>query len=62
MRLQYPGTIRIIKVPCTGKVDLAHILRSFEKGADGVRRSLKIKEAKIFAQLPSGKPDKWAGD
>jgi coenzyme F420-reducing hydrogenase delta subunit len=36
MRLQYPGTIRIIKVPCTGKVDLAHILRSFEKGADGV--------------------------
>lgn len=36
MRLKYPGAIRIIKVPCTGKVDLRHILRSFEKGADGV--------------------------
>ena len=36
MRLQYPHTIRIIKVPCTGKVDLIHLLRSFEKGADGV--------------------------
>lgn len=36
MRLQYPDTIRIIRVPCTGKVDLLHILRSFEKGADGV--------------------------
>lgn len=25
-----------MSVPCTGKVDLIHILRSFEKGADGV--------------------------
>ena len=36
MRLKYPDTIRIIRVPCTGKVDLLHILRAFEKGADGV--------------------------
>ncbi len=36
MRLQYPSTIRIVRVPCTGKVDLIHLLRSFEKGADGV--------------------------
>jgi coenzyme F420-reducing hydrogenase delta subunit len=36
MRLNYPETIRIIRVPCTGKVDLIHILRAFEKGADGV--------------------------
>jgi coenzyme F420-reducing hydrogenase delta subunit len=36
MRLQYPSSIRIICLPCTGKVDLIHILRSFEKGADGV--------------------------
>ena len=34
--MQYPSGIRIIRVPCTGKVDLLHILRSFEKGADGV--------------------------
>jgi F420-non-reducing hydrogenase iron-sulfur subunit len=36
MRLQYPDAIRIIRVPCTGKVDVLHILRAFEKGADGV--------------------------
>jgi coenzyme F420-reducing hydrogenase delta subunit len=36
MRLNYPSNIRIIRVPCTGKVDLIHILRAFEKGADGV--------------------------
>jgi F420-non-reducing hydrogenase iron-sulfur subunit len=36
MRLNYPGTIRIVRVPCTGKVDVLHILRAFEKGADGV--------------------------
>jgi F420-non-reducing hydrogenase iron-sulfur subunit len=36
MRLQYPSGIRIICLPCTGKVDLIHLLRAFEKGADGV--------------------------
>lgn len=36
MRLQYPSSIRIISLPCTGKVDLIHILKAFERGADGV--------------------------
>ena len=36
MRLQYPSNIRVVRVPCTGKVDVLYILRSFEKGADGV--------------------------
>lgn len=36
MRLQYPTNIRIIKVPCTGKVDVIHLLTAFEAGADGV--------------------------
>jgi F420-non-reducing hydrogenase iron-sulfur subunit len=36
MRLEYPTSVKIIRVPCTGKVDLLHILRAFEKGADGV--------------------------
>jgi coenzyme F420-reducing hydrogenase delta subunit len=36
MRLQYPSSIKIICLPCTGKVDIIHILRAFEKGADGV--------------------------
>jgi coenzyme F420-reducing hydrogenase delta subunit len=36
MRLQYPPDIRIIQVPCTGKVDIIHLLMAFEEGADGV--------------------------
>ena len=35
MRLNYPDTIRVIRVPCTGKVDIIHLLRALEKGADG---------------------------
>ena len=36
MRLQYPSNIKIVLVPCTGKVDVLYMLRAFEKGADGV--------------------------
>lgn len=36
MRLQYPPTIRIIKLPCTGKLEVIHILKALEAGADGV--------------------------
>lgn len=36
MRLQYPTSVRVIKVPCTGKMDPLYILRAFEDGADGL--------------------------
>jgi len=36
MRLQYPANIRIIEVPCSGKVDPVILLKAFEEGADGV--------------------------
>jgi len=36
LRIQYPTSIKIIEVACTGRVDTIHILRAFEKGADGV--------------------------
>ena len=36
MRLQYPHNVRIVAVPCTGRVDARHILFALEKGADGV--------------------------
>ena len=36
MRLDYPANIKVVRVPCTGKVDLLHILAAFENGADGV--------------------------
>jgi len=36
MRLSYPANVKIVRVPCTGKVDVQHILQAFQNGADGV--------------------------
>ena len=36
MRLEYPANVKIIRVPCTGKVDVMYLLRAIQKGADGV--------------------------
>jgi F420-non-reducing hydrogenase iron-sulfur subunit len=34
--LHYPENVRVIRVPCAGRVDLIHILKAFEKGAAAV--------------------------
>ena len=36
MRLSYPTNIKIIKLPCTGKIDVLYLLKAFQSGADGV--------------------------
>jgi F420-non-reducing hydrogenase iron-sulfur subunit len=36
MRLQYPPDIKVIMMPCTGRVDIIHLLKAFEAGADAV--------------------------
>lgn len=36
LRLCYPPNVKIVRVPCTGKVDVIHIMRALQKGADGV--------------------------
>jgi coenzyme F420-reducing hydrogenase delta subunit len=36
MRLNYPANVKIIQVPCTGRVDMLHLLKAIEEGADGV--------------------------
>jgi coenzyme F420-reducing hydrogenase delta subunit len=36
MRLEYPANIKIVKIPCTGRVDIIHVMKAFENGADGV--------------------------
>ena len=35
-RMQYPAGVRIIHTPCTGKIEMEHILDAFEKGIDGI--------------------------
>ncbi len=36
MRISYPASVKIIQVPCTGRIDMIHILKPLEDGADGV--------------------------
>ncbi|MGI6577098.1 MAG: hydrogenase iron-sulfur subunit [Eubacteriales bacterium] len=35
-RLQYPPSIRIIRVPCSGRINPQYIIRALVDGADGV--------------------------
>jgi len=36
MRLQYPPNVRVVKLLCTGKVDVLYLLEAFNCGADVV--------------------------
>jgi len=36
MRLEYPPSIKVVELPCSGKLDVLYVLRAFEDGADGV--------------------------
>jgi len=35
-RLEYASNVRVVKFPCTGRIDPMFILKAFESGADGV--------------------------
>lgn len=35
-RMQYPDNVRIVNNLCTGRIDIIHILKGFEAGADGI--------------------------
>lgn len=36
MRMGYPPNVKIVRVPCTGRVDEIYLLRALEQGIDGV--------------------------
>ncbi|MGD8815226.1 MAG: hydrogenase iron-sulfur subunit, partial [Anaerolineales bacterium] len=36
LRLRYPAEIKIVELPCTGRIDALEILHTLEHGADGV--------------------------
>jgi len=35
-RQSYPPAVKIVELPCTGRVDVVNVLHAFENGADGV--------------------------
>jgi coenzyme F420-reducing hydrogenase delta subunit len=36
MRIQYPPNVRIIRTPCTGRLETDYFMKAMENGADGV--------------------------
>lgn len=36
LRMQYPLSIKIVQLPCTGKLDVLMVLQALEDGVDGV--------------------------
>jgi F420-non-reducing hydrogenase iron-sulfur subunit len=35
-RMQYSTSVRIVKYLCTGRIDILHIMKGFEAGADAI--------------------------
>ncbi len=36
LRMQYPPAIKVVLLPCTGKLDVLMVLHALEEGADGI--------------------------
>lgn len=34
--MQYPPEVKVVQLPCTGKLDVLMVLQALEGGADGV--------------------------
>jgi F420-non-reducing hydrogenase iron-sulfur subunit len=34
--LSYPANVRVVKLPCSGRVDIIHLMKAMEEGADGI--------------------------
>jgi F420-non-reducing hydrogenase iron-sulfur subunit len=55
-RLQYPPNVRIIRTPCTGRIEVEYFMKALENGADGVlvagceEGSCHFKEGNLLAK------------
>ena len=36
LRMQYPAAVKIIELPCTGRIESLSLLETLETGADGI--------------------------
>ncbi len=36
MKKALPDNVKVVQVPCTGRIEILHLLKPFEEGADGV--------------------------
>ena len=57
-RLEYPSNVRIVRLPCTGRIDFNLIIKAFEIGADAVH-GLRMPSWRLplhVGQLPRSPP------
>lgn len=68
MRLKYPPNIKIIRTPCTGRLEVEYFLKAFENGADGVivagceEGSCHFKEGNLIAKRRVNSTRKLLGE
>ena len=68
MRLQYPNNVRVLRLPCTGKVEVNHILAAFERGIKLTRncqKALDDAEQKVLiltGDSPDAEPEPFVGN
>ena len=36
MRLEYPDNVRVLRLPCTGKLEVNYLMAAFERGVDAI--------------------------
>jgi coenzyme F420-reducing hydrogenase delta subunit len=36
LRMQYPPEVKIVQLPCTGRLDVLMVLQALEEGVDGL--------------------------
>ena len=36
LRLQYPPNVKVVQLPCTGRLDVPMVLHALEDGIDGI--------------------------
>jgi len=36
LRMQYPPAVKVVQLPCSGKIDILMVLDALEEGLDGV--------------------------
>ena len=59
MRLSYPSNVKIVRVPCTGKVDIKHMMQALRKGLMVYMLPAVWKEIAILKMVISKLPAEW---
>ena len=58
-RLNYPANVKIIRVPCSCRVNPTFVLKAFQQGADGVSFAVATLEIATTLRVTITREDVW---